>query len=499
MKRRAAPSVPDIAFLMIAPVYAIFGAVRLTQSDGDLAGHIRMGSWILSNHALPAHSLASYTAATEALVAPAWLSEVVFALLFKAGGLPLIAVVTGLLIGVTHALIALFLRNRGVDPRVVVAAVIATLFLASSHWLARPHMFSITASVLTLILLERRGQGALPAFFILFLVWANLHGGWLYGLLLIAAYAMGELGEGLITPDREAAFSAARSHCLALAAAVAGTLVNPYFLGLHREVFAAVTSASLSSSIDEYMSPNFHELASFPFLIAILSSVALLALSGKRIQLSRLCVILMSLFFALRADRNIALFGVTAVPLLILHAADSRNALRRPFPFLRQFARIDANARVGLWGGPVAAFLLLVGLARGSIGPVRLIADGFDARTFPVAAVRAAEKAGLDGHVFSPWTWGGYLMYAWPGARIHVDPLKFSQQTIDSHTIIEAVRPGWRAELARWDVSLAIVEPGSRLDSALSVEPGWSRWYQDSTAVVLLRHPPAVPPPAGGV
>ena len=85
MKLQAAPTIPDIEFIVIAPVYAIFGAVRLTQSDGDLAGHIRMGTWILENRSLPAHSLASYTTAGELLVAPAWLSEVILAMLFSLG------------------------------------------------------------------------------------------------------------------------------------------------------------------------------------------------------------------------------------------------------------------------------------------------------------------------------------------------------------------------------------------------------------------------------
>ena len=65
MPRSPIPSAADLLFITVAPSVAIISAVRLTQSDGDLAGHIRMGDTILASGHLPAHSLASYTAATK--------------------------------------------------------------------------------------------------------------------------------------------------------------------------------------------------------------------------------------------------------------------------------------------------------------------------------------------------------------------------------------------------------------------------------------------------
>jgi hypothetical protein len=482
-----APSVPDIAFVMIAPIFAIRGAVRLTQSDGDLAGHIRMGWWILAHHQLPAHSLASYTAAAEPLISPGWLSEILFALLFDLGGLPLIAVVTGIVIGLTHALLALFLRRRGVDPRLVMTAVLASLFLASSHWLARPHMFTILGAALTLWLLESRNPRRLALFLPLFALWANLHGGWLYGLLLIAVYAAGNLAEAGVSADKPVWLSRARADAKALVVSAGAALLNPYGLRLYGEVIGAVTSVSLADRIDEYRAPDFHEFASLPFLLAILGCVALLALTRRRLSLPRLGAVLMSLFFALKADRNIALFGVTAVPLLTLHASDALKDSGLPFPWFRAIADIDARTRPGLWAAVVAGMMLALGLNRGSIGSLSLIADRFDPRRFPVEAVDRARATGLHGRVFHPWLWGGYLMYSWPEARLHVDPLKFSQLTMDSHTIIESTLPGWQAELDRWKVALVLAEPGSRLDSALSRDPRWSSRYRDRTAVLLER------------
>jgi hypothetical protein len=141
VKKNNAPSAADLIFMVVAPLTAIRGTVKLTQSDGDLSAHIRMGETILHTHQIPIHSLASYTASSDFMVAHAWLSEIIFAVLFSIGGLPLLSIVTGILVGATHGAIALFLRKRGADPRWAFLAALLSLALGSTHWLTRPHMF----------------------------------------------------------------------------------------------------------------------------------------------------------------------------------------------------------------------------------------------------------------------------------------------------------------------------------------------------------------------
>lgn len=483
------PSVADILFLVMAPIGAIRGAVRLTQSDGDLAAHIRMGEAILKTGAIPAHSLASYTAPLSPLVAHGWLAEVFFALLYWGGGLALIAVVSGCLMAATHAAVALFLRARGVDARWALLAALISLSLSATHWLARPHMFSIVGALTVILLLEYDHRKRWH-FFLLFALWANLHGGWLFGLLLIIAYSLGALAEFALTRDHDW-LRRAREDLIMFLIGSAATLLNPYGLALHREVFSAVTSSSLAGEISEYLSPNFQELVSAPFALGLIVCFILLALTPRRMKLPWLSVLLFSAFFALRSFRNIALFGVTAWPLVALYAAQGWPKQRKPFPLFRDIARLDRNAMPGLWAVPVFVVLLIVGLNRGQIGSVRLISDQFDRRKFPVAAVSAARAEGLAGRVFHPWTWGGYLMKEWPSVRLHVDPLKFTRQTIDSYMIIADARPGWEKELDRWKVETLLLPPRSLIARTVAMDRDWTAWYRDSTAVLFRRSPTA--------
>jgi hypothetical protein len=319
----------------------------------------------------------------------------------------------------------------------------------------------------------------------LFAVWANLHGAWLYGLAMIGMFIAGELAEAWVSAERRDYWLArAQRDGVAFVIAAAATLLNPFGVALHREVLSAVTNTSLAKNMAEFLPPNFQDAGQWPFLLALLLTIALLSLGVRRMPLPWLGVVIMSVFFALRSFRNIALFGVTAWPLIALHVANAFPKSRRPFPLFKEFARLDPNTRLGLYAAPVAILMIVLGLNRGWIGGLPVIADHFDRKAFPVAAVDRAKNARLDGRVFDAWVWGGYIMFAWPEASLHVDPLKFNQTTMDTYTTIENVRPNWLAELRRWNVKTIVYPAKSPLADALKTAPGWALWYQDSTAVV---------------
>jgi hypothetical protein len=84
-------------------------------------------------------------------------------------------------------------------------------------------------------------------------------------------------------------------------------------------------------------------------------------------------------------------------------------------------------------------------------------------------------------------------MYAWPEARLHVDPLKFNDETIKSYTLIEDMSPGWQQEMKRWQIRTVLINTKSRMARGLSLDPNWKVWYRDSTAVVFRPATEAAP------
>ena len=99
----------------------------------------------------------------------------------------------------------------------------------------------------------------LPA---LAVIWANLHGGFLLGILLICAYAGGELAGALVTrgsEDRRAAFGRSCRYGGAALGCLAASLINPYGWHLHltRICSRFLSSPAYFQNIAEFTSISF--------------------------------------------------------------------------------------------------------------------------------------------------------------------------------------------------------------------------------------------------
>src|SRR5205823_2470810 len=146
--------------------------------------------------------------------------------------------------------------------------------------------------------------------------WANLHGGFLYGLVLIAAYLLGDLWElrqaWSSVDDRRSWMARARYHLGALGLAVGSSLATPSGPALFAHVTGYLGDRLLVDVTNEYMSPDFHTPFGQFFLVALLFAVVALARSSIRLTWPRLLVVLVNVAFGLYAWRNIPLFAVTA-------------------------------------------------------------------------------------------------------------------------------------------------------------------------------------------
>jgi hypothetical protein len=56
-----------------------------------------------------------------------------------------------------------------------------------------------------------------------------------------------------------------------------------------------------------------------------------------------------------------------------------------------------------------------------------------------------------------------------------------------SYIRILSLDPGWRDEMQRWRMTLALVLPESRLAAALRESGDWNTLYEDETAILLQR------------
>ena len=488
--RVVAPSIPAIVFILLATLVPLALQKPMLNSDGDLARHLRHGQYMLEHGELIRADPFSFTRPGAPFIGFEYGSQLLYALAERVGGLPGVAILAGLLIALTYALLTGFMLSHRVDPLLACVTLALAIALGAEHWTARPHLFSSLAVVILLAMLGRRSRrGAALTTAVLFVVWANIHGGFVYGWILIALYLGGSLGELIWGNDRAAWSERVRYYGTMLVSSVVATLLNPHGLELHRHLLGFFGKPFLRDNTAEFASPNFHEPTGKVLLAVLLVCLVSLTLHRRRPTLPRLFVICAGIAFALIAVRNIPLFGLTALPLLALHLDELWRRLPDPRGVRGRFETTSRTTATLPWIIPVVLLMVTLALGRGRLGSAQLIRDEFDPTVFPVKAVSRARDDELMGRLYHEFTWGGYLLYAWPQQRIFIDGGTdfFGEDLFREYSMIKGMAPGWRDRLRSHGISLLLLRRELPLSHQVARDGTWTMWYCDSLAVVFRR------------
>src|SRR5271169_1473 len=225
-----------LTLLTAAAVYTSFSLAPLL--NGDIWWHLSSGIWMVQNHAVPRTGLFSQYA-DRPWVDTSWGFDVITALAYKLLGLRAFVVLL-MVFKVALAWVTFLLAGgwRGNFWGAIVLSAVAQCAIVDL--LPLPILFSIFFFGLELLLLLRSRQNGnvRPLYWLplLFLFWANLHGQFLVGLVLLGLFLAAEVAESLLHSFGAGSFSPPL-HPLAKVITIAGlsaaaTLVTPYPLQL---------------------------------------------------------------------------------------------------------------------------------------------------------------------------------------------------------------------------------------------------------------------------
>ena len=499
--RRLHPSIPAIVFFIWWIVASVVFPDRMLNADGDMLRHIRHGETMLAQGGLIRFDPFSYTRGGDPFVGFEYGSQLVLALVHRAAGLAGVAILAGLLIATAYAVLARFLLSRGVDALLAYLTGIAAAILGSVHWSARPHLFTLLGVMGVLHLLEprdaagvRRDARTLGGTLLLFALWANLHGGFVFGLVLIGIYFCGSVAELILARRRGEETERWRTRALGYLAlgiaGFAGTFLTPNGVALHAHIIRFFGAQRfLMDNTQEFMSPDFHSLVGKLLLLAILGVVALFALAPGRPDLRRLFLALALIYFALDARRNIQLFGATVFPILAIQYDPLWRRLRDWRGIRAVFERDAKLGRTLPYAALLALFFGLVAFNRGSVAGVQVVPNRLDPEVFPIGVVERAREQDVQGRIFHDFVWGGYMLYAWPEQKVFIDGGTdfYGPELLKAYMDAASLRPGWRDSFAVWDIRYALVAPTTTFAHELLRQPGWSVRDCDATAALIER------------
>jgi len=448
-------------------------------NDPDTYLHIAAGRWMLAHAALPVHDPFSHTFAGAVWVPHEWLAEIILAAAYDIAGWSGLVLLTAAAFAVSLALLTRFLL-RWAEPFSALIAVALGAALVQGHLLVRPHLLALPLLVVwSGALFTARDTGSGPPFRVLpvIVLWANLHGSFMFGLalaVLLTAEAMLAPGTRAREVRRWGAFS-----LLAIAAA----LVTPNGIEGFVEPFRLIAMPALQASFSEWQSPDFQTLQ--PLEIWLLGLVALGFATGVRLPLPRLLLLLALCHMALAHIRHAELLGLVG-PLAIAASLGPQIADRIRSVPVSTLGRA-ADRLVSPAAGPAVGVILMLSLAASCPLLLRPLERSDDPVT-PLSALAAAARLGIEGPVFNSEGFGGYLTFRGIPTFIDGRAELYGNAFLDSY--LRAARGDEVALsqlLDRYGVTWTLLQPQEGAVSRLDVLSGWRRVYTDAEAVIHMR------------
>ncbi len=466
---------------------ALAAGTRMLNTDSDLGRHLALGNYMLSAHQVPTHNLLSFRKPGDSRPPYEWLSELLFALAYRLLDLDGVVLLSALAIASAFLLVYLDSVQRSAAPLLSLFVTLWAAAASSLHWVARPHLFSFLLFALWLAMLDRLRRGdrqPLWQFPALMLVWANTHGGFIFGFLAYAAYLAGWLVQ--FWRGREDRRLGGNLLIIGGASLLASVL-TPDLWGNWVATLNNRSSFVLSHTV-ETMPINLSLPGVWPFLFLLAFALVLMLLRGKQLTPAHVILLGGLALASFAMARNIPFFVIAAAPLCTVWLAQFLVRIPVAAKIEEGFARIDQELHGFLWSA--LAVVLACGFFLFHLRSTQTTVFHWDPRVMPVAAVAWLEHHPQQGQMFNDINWGGYLTFMlWPKQRVFVDSQTdfYGEPFMRQYVAILGAADAWDTELRQYNIGWLLLPPSAPLAGAASHDPGWRVAYQDTTAVILVR------------
>ena len=459
--RRRLTVVPTIdglwALIAVAVPTAAAFAGRMMAID--LAYLIRAGSVMLDTHRVLDIDVFTFTAYGRPWLNQQWGADVLFALIYRAGGWTGIAVTRGLFVAILVLLLYRSCRAVGASPRTAALLTLASCCVGIEILPAmRPQLLGFVLFALVLWILSTRHESPYRIWWIppIVAVWANLHGSFPLAILLIGFAWLEDHGENS---------DLARRHVLVAAASVLASFVNPFGPRVWPYALNLLTDPDVVREVAEWGPPSIHTITGLFFFASILMTAWFLArrpVPTAWIPLLKLGVFAGIGLLAIRGVGWWALIAPVAIAEVVKDDLKARDVSRPP-------VHLAIAALI------VALVLVTLPVSRGrdprSGGPAKLTYAPEDL----VSA--AARAAGPDRRVFVSQLYASWTEFAAPSLLVAVDPRieLFPARVWADYFLVSDGREGWEEVLDLWDVRTLVLEPG-QAEGLLQILPQHQEW-----------------------
>ena len=497
------PSAADLIFIAVLTVLTFTALSVRLLGDAGIGWHIRTGQQILAMHAIPRVDPFSASMAGKPWFAWEWLYDVAVGWLDRIGGLNGVVWFTAFVIAGVFAWLFRLLVIRGTNFFFALFLTLLALSASTIHFLARPHVWSWLFTLAWFWILDSTERKALIGIHdrsnrrlwllpVLMTIWANVHGGFLLGFVMLGILWLSALWVFLTAKE-----SRIESVALRLAArkrlkrltwvgllSILASLVNPYGWKLYQHIYSYLTDSFLMDHIDEFQSPNFHGIAQKCFLALLLIAVAVLSWRGRQLRLSSVVVALFAVYAGLTASRNLPISAI----LLAMIVGPLVPAIGVGDRFAEGKSAIESGLKKRLWPAIAVVATFVIAIHGGRIAGDQIMNAHFGSKRMPVEAVNYLQAHDVVGPVLAPDYWGGYLIYRlYPHVRVVVDDRHdfYGPEFLKSYVRMIHVEQGWQDFLREHQPRCILLPRNSALANILLQTKGWRVVYTDELSIAF--------------
>jgi hypothetical protein len=477
-----------VALVMSVVVYRF----SHTVADPDLWGHVKFGQTVWETGRVSQPDPFSYVTGGALWVNHEWLAEVVYFLLFTAFG-PTSLIAMKLL--VTLAISALVLGHlvaQGVPVLQAGALVLLVMhFFLISLITARPLIVSYLLFLLVLLSLHAMSFGqrwrlwTLPP---LFMVWANLHPGFLAGLGILGIWSAVELTRRWLRLSPEEGGRPSAAAILGLtAASAAATALNPY--GVELWWFLYHTATVPRPDIKEWQPLVLMTRYGLAYFLFVAVAAMGLLYSQRQKHEGLLAVLAVCALLPLVAIRHTPISALAIAVIAGRHMADAADRLLAA----RSRDRSPSPDRHWLAAAAVAGAVLFLALSVPNFGCIRI--EPAIGRGSPAQAIGLIKESGVQANLAIHFDWGLYAIYHLsPAVKVSLDGRRETgyrpEVYLESFQFVYG-QGAWDTLLTKYDTELVLVPTGSAAFNLMRSRPGWQLLHEDPLAGLFGRddHP----------
>jgi hypothetical protein len=453
----------------------------------DVWWHLKVGDWILQHSSVPRTGILSGTAFDRPWMAYSWGYEVLLSYAYRFWGIVGIGyfgVALTVAVGVAMFWMLRRTSNRFWTPLLLTAA---SLYAFLFNVMPRPVFFSM---LLFAVVLERlleadsTGDGKKLLYWLppLFVVWANLHIQFVYGLamvgLFVAVHGASRFLQKLDLHPAQFRRSSIEVRWLLVtpAACALATCVGPYSYRLYSVILEYSRPHITYSMIGELQPLSF--TSSMHYMQLFLTAAAFYAIGRqKQIDPFKLALMVLCTTVAYRTMRDSWFVCIPAAACII--SSWSECPAREQERGKTAFLRLAATA--------VALLMLIFLLARNTDFDQRGLGRAISGK-FPVDAANFVRGNPPPPPMYNNLDWGGFLTWYLPQYPVSIDGRndlygdQIDRRAFDTQFAIDYEND---PELNR--AGFALLKSHTPLAGALRSDRRFSLVYEDERAVIFVR------------